>query len=210
MSAVEELKEFALDLLWTWQPRIESLFRTLDPDLWESTRQNPVLLLSRLGEEGVARACERRIELGWVVGASAAFRRHQIPSSVEGTQKFVMVTSPQTATRTAPKTRAGVVWPKAKRRPTANSQTVASLNACRRGVALGGSCGAPLKWRRPRFQIKSKGWRRVDPATAPIGTSARINQADWRARPVMRSGEITTSTAHNRARAIGTGTVRDG
>ena len=56
---MEELNELAHDLLWTWQPRIENLFRTLDSDLWESTRQNPVLLLSQLGEEGVARACER-------------------------------------------------------------------------------------------------------------------------------------------------------
>jgi glycogen phosphorylase len=56
---VEELNELAHDLLWTWQPRIENLFRTLDPELWESTRQNPVLLLARLGKEGVARASER-------------------------------------------------------------------------------------------------------------------------------------------------------
>jgi len=49
----------AHDLLWTWQPRIENLFRTIDPEVWESTRQNPVLMLSRLGEEAVARACER-------------------------------------------------------------------------------------------------------------------------------------------------------
>ena len=56
---MEELKEFALDLIWTWQPLIENLFRTLDPEMWESTRQNPILLLSRLGEAGVAGACER-------------------------------------------------------------------------------------------------------------------------------------------------------
>jgi starch phosphorylase len=49
----------AHDLLWTWQPRIENLFRTIEPEVWESTRQNPVLMLSRLGEEAVARACER-------------------------------------------------------------------------------------------------------------------------------------------------------
>jgi len=55
----DELNELAHDLLWTWQPRIENLFHTIDPELWESTRQNPVLLLSRLGEDGVARACER-------------------------------------------------------------------------------------------------------------------------------------------------------
>jgi starch phosphorylase len=55
----DELNELAHDLLWTWQPRIENLFHTIDPELWESTRQNPVLLLSRLGEDGVARVCER-------------------------------------------------------------------------------------------------------------------------------------------------------
>ena len=56
---VDELNELAHDLLWTWQPRIENLFRTIEPEVWESTRQNPVLMLSRLGEEAVARACER-------------------------------------------------------------------------------------------------------------------------------------------------------
>ncbi|TMF71997.1 MAG: glycosyltransferase family 1 protein [Chloroflexi bacterium] len=58
-SVVDELKQFAYDLLWTWQPRIEALFRALDPELWKSTRENPVLLLSQLGEDGVKRACER-------------------------------------------------------------------------------------------------------------------------------------------------------
>ena len=56
---MDELKRFAYDLLWTWQPRIEALFRALDPELWKSTRENPVLLLAQLGEEGVRRACER-------------------------------------------------------------------------------------------------------------------------------------------------------
>jgi len=56
---VEELNQFAYDLLWTWQPRIEALFRALDPQLWKSTRENPVLLLAQLGEEGVRRASER-------------------------------------------------------------------------------------------------------------------------------------------------------
>src|ERR1700682_4996261 len=69
---VEELNELAHDLLWTWQPRIENLFRTLDPELWESTRQNPVLLLARLGEEGVARACEREDVRAALEGARAA------------------------------------------------------------------------------------------------------------------------------------------
>jgi starch phosphorylase len=74
MSAVQELKEFALDLIWTWQPLIENLFRTLDPELWESTRQNPILLLSQLGEAGVASACERPNVQAALAGARSARR----------------------------------------------------------------------------------------------------------------------------------------
>jgi starch phosphorylase len=73
---VDELNEFAHDLLWTWQPRIENLFRTIEPELWESTRQNPVLLLSRLGEEGVTRACEREDVRAALEQARAARREY--------------------------------------------------------------------------------------------------------------------------------------
>jgi starch phosphorylase len=73
---VQELKEFALDLLWTWQPRIENLFRTLDPERWEATRQNPVLLLTQLGEAGVARACERDDVRAALEDARAARREY--------------------------------------------------------------------------------------------------------------------------------------
>jgi glycogen phosphorylase len=73
---VQELNEFAHDLLWTWQPRIENLFRTIDPELWESTRQNPVLLLTRLGEEGVARACDREDVRAALEEARAARREY--------------------------------------------------------------------------------------------------------------------------------------
>jgi starch phosphorylase len=73
---VQELKEFALDLLWTWQPRIENLFRTLEPEMWESTRQNPILLLSQLGEDGVARACERPDVQAALADARAARREY--------------------------------------------------------------------------------------------------------------------------------------
>jgi starch phosphorylase len=56
---LEELNKLAHDLLWTWEPRIEGVFRALDAERWESTRQNPVLLLEQLGEDGLARAGER-------------------------------------------------------------------------------------------------------------------------------------------------------
>src|SRR5438045_3121318 len=76
MRVLEELNQFAYDLLWTWQPRIEALFRSLDPDLWKSTRENPVLLLAQLGEEGVQRACEREEVRQAFEGARAAYREY--------------------------------------------------------------------------------------------------------------------------------------
>ena len=76
MRVLEELNQFAYDLLWTWQPRIEALFRSLDPDLWKSTRENPVLLLSQLGEEGVRKACESDEVRRAFDDARAAYREY--------------------------------------------------------------------------------------------------------------------------------------
>src|SRR5256886_3977686 len=75
-SVLEELNEFAYDLLWTWQPRIEALLSPPDPELWKSTRENPVLLLNQLGEDGVQRAWERP-EVGHAFeGAKAAYKEY--------------------------------------------------------------------------------------------------------------------------------------
>ena len=71
---VEELNTLAYDLLWTWQPRIQALFQALDPQLWKSTRENPVLLLNQLGEDGIRRACEREDVRRAFDDARAAYR----------------------------------------------------------------------------------------------------------------------------------------
>jgi starch phosphorylase len=76
VSVHDELNQFANDLVWTWQPPIEGLFRTIDPRLWESTRQNPVLMLARLGEDGINRACERDDVRAALDGARAAYREY--------------------------------------------------------------------------------------------------------------------------------------
>ncbi len=73
---LEELNQFAYDLMWTWQPPIETFFQTLDPDRWKATRQNPVLLLAQLGEEGVQRACERAEVREALEAARAAYRAY--------------------------------------------------------------------------------------------------------------------------------------
>ena len=56
---VDELNKLAYDLLWTWQPSIQNVFKTIDPDLWEQTHQNPVLMLRQLGDDAIRSALER-------------------------------------------------------------------------------------------------------------------------------------------------------
>jgi starch phosphorylase len=48
---LEPLREMTLNLWWTWEPSARSLFRHLDPELWDRTNHNPVrmLQLSRQG-----------------------------------------------------------------------------------------------------------------------------------------------------------------
>ena len=45
---LEELRELAYNLWWTWNADARDLFRRLDMDLWEETRHNPVALLNRI------------------------------------------------------------------------------------------------------------------------------------------------------------------
>jgi glucan phosphorylase len=91
-SVLEELNHFAHDLLWTWEPRIEAAFRALDPERWESTRQNPVLLLSLLGEEGIAKAMESGGVREAFDGARAAYREDydRRPTIMDATAPLVI------------------------------------------------------------------------------------------------------------------------
>jgi starch phosphorylase len=72
----DDLNQFAHDLLWTWEPRIEGLFQAIDPERWESTRQNPVLMLAQLGERGMADAMARDEVQKALEEARAAYREY--------------------------------------------------------------------------------------------------------------------------------------
>lgn len=45
---LKPLEELARNLWWVWNSEGKSLFRDLDPDLWRSTGENPVMLLQQL------------------------------------------------------------------------------------------------------------------------------------------------------------------
>jgi starch phosphorylase len=74
---LDELRDIALDLTWTWEPRIRALFAALDPELWERSGHNPVLLLARLGEEGVRDALLRPEVRAALDDARAALRQYR-------------------------------------------------------------------------------------------------------------------------------------
>jgi len=48
---LQGLRELAYNLLWAWDEEIRALFLRLDRELWESTAQNPVLMLGRISQE---------------------------------------------------------------------------------------------------------------------------------------------------------------
>ncbi len=74
---LDELRDIALDLTWTWDPRLRALFARLDPDLWHRCAHNPVALLAHLGAGGVQQALERPETHGVLEQARAALREHR-------------------------------------------------------------------------------------------------------------------------------------
>jgi starch phosphorylase len=57
------LRELALNLRWTWNQPASNLFARLDPELWESTNHNPVLLLATVDRAKLTAAAQDRTYL---------------------------------------------------------------------------------------------------------------------------------------------------
>ena len=49
------LDELARNIWWTWNPEAQELFRTVDPDLWELSRHNPIKMLGNLSAQRLER-----------------------------------------------------------------------------------------------------------------------------------------------------------
>ena len=45
---LRRLEELTHNLWWVWNPRAQSLFRRLSPELWEATEGNPVTVARQL------------------------------------------------------------------------------------------------------------------------------------------------------------------
>ncbi|MCP5111979.1 MAG: glycosyltransferase family 1 protein, partial [bacterium] len=55
-TQLERMSELAYNILWSWHPAIRSLFRRLDPKLWQSSGQNPVLMLGEVPQDSLEKA----------------------------------------------------------------------------------------------------------------------------------------------------------
>ena len=55
-EALSRMSELAYNLLWSWDHNLRSLFRRLDPALWKSCGNNPVLMLGRVQQKALERA----------------------------------------------------------------------------------------------------------------------------------------------------------
>ena len=53
-ARLQELETLARNIWWVWNADGKNLFRDIDPDLWRSTGENPVMLLQRVGSERLA------------------------------------------------------------------------------------------------------------------------------------------------------------
>lgn len=62
---LEKLKEIAYNLRWSWNYDCIELFMRLDRDLWEETRHNPVLLLSRMDQNKLEELAKDEIFLSF-------------------------------------------------------------------------------------------------------------------------------------------------
>ncbi len=51
---LEPLRTLAKNLRWSWRAETERLFKSIDPELWEATGRNPIVLLTKLSAHRIA------------------------------------------------------------------------------------------------------------------------------------------------------------
>ena len=55
-APLRRLPELGLNVMWSWNHSIRSVFRRLDPALWKASGYNPVVMLGRVSQETLERA----------------------------------------------------------------------------------------------------------------------------------------------------------
>src|SRR5580693_354214 len=55
-AALQRMPEIALNLHWSWNHALRSLFRRLDPVIWKASNHNPIVMLGRVSQATLERA----------------------------------------------------------------------------------------------------------------------------------------------------------
>ncbi len=55
-AKIERMPEIALNLHWSWNHSLRSLFRRLDPVIWKASNHNPIVMLGRVSQATLERA----------------------------------------------------------------------------------------------------------------------------------------------------------
>ncbi len=55
-AALQRMSEIALNLHWSWNHSLRSLFRRLDPVIWKASNHNPIVMLGRVSQATLERA----------------------------------------------------------------------------------------------------------------------------------------------------------
>jgi starch phosphorylase len=71
-SRLEGLRRLAYNLQWDWDVDTVTLFRRLDPDLWESSHYNPVLMLGTISQHRLQEVAD---DEGFVAQTDRALQR---------------------------------------------------------------------------------------------------------------------------------------
>jgi len=73
---LEFLQELSYNLLWNWDHDLLELFIRLDPDLWEETHHNPVLMLGTIKQESLIATSRDEGFLAQIEHAAEQFREY--------------------------------------------------------------------------------------------------------------------------------------
>ncbi|MBD7948790.1 alpha-glucan family phosphorylase [Oerskovia rustica] len=75
-AELHDLDELSLNLRWSWHTPSRELFSTIDPQLWESVKRDPVALLGALGPDRLAALAADQEFVGRVRAAAADLHRY--------------------------------------------------------------------------------------------------------------------------------------
>ena len=75
-AQLKPLDELAKNLWWVWNSEAKNLFRSLNPDLWRKTGENPVMLLQQLSSDRIAEIIADEVLMAEINHVYADFKEY--------------------------------------------------------------------------------------------------------------------------------------